>query len=179
VKQGKMRLRRGTTAAFLSLQNYVFRPPPLPPPPSSPPRPPPSFRLFQRPLLLLRSPRICNRDASVLLPCRGHISYSPVTRSSSIPRVYPAASPSVSAPSASRRDGVPRHPAVHIFPRFHIRRFPPFGWEHANYRNRMIRPSASNIRRRDASLDPLGIGMTRNPCEDAPGRYPARSARRR
>lgn len=29
VKQGKMRLRRGTTAAFLSLQNYVFhRPPP-------------------------------------------------------------------------------------------------------------------------------------------------------
>lgn len=28
VKQGKMRLRRGTTAAFLSLQNYVFRGPP-------------------------------------------------------------------------------------------------------------------------------------------------------
>lgn len=28
VKQGKMRLHRGTTAAFLSLQNYVFRRPP-------------------------------------------------------------------------------------------------------------------------------------------------------
>lgn len=28
VKQGKMRLRRGTTATFLSLQNYVFRGPP-------------------------------------------------------------------------------------------------------------------------------------------------------
>lgn len=28
MKQGKMRLRRGTTAAFLSLQNYVFRGPP-------------------------------------------------------------------------------------------------------------------------------------------------------
>lgn len=90
VKQGKMRLRRGTTATFLSLQNYVFRGPP----PylskhnkfplclsrssstsssafSSSTTPALPCRLFFR-----RSPRVCNRDTSVLLPCRGHTSAS-------------------------------------------------------------------------------------------------------
>lgn len=90
VKQGKMRLRRGTTATFLSLQNYVFRGPP----PylskhnkfplclsrssctsssafSSSTTPTLPRRLFFR-----RSPRVCNRDTSVLLPCRGYRSAS-------------------------------------------------------------------------------------------------------
>lgn len=91
VKQGKMRLRRGTTATFLSLQNYVFRGPPpylskhnkfplclsrFSSTSSSafPPPPPPQLRLFHAvSSFAVLSPGL---QPSVLLPCQGHTSAS-------------------------------------------------------------------------------------------------------
>lgn len=131
VKQGKMRLRRGTTATFLSLQNYVFRGPP----PylskhnkfplclsrssstsssafSSSATPALPRRLFFR-----HSPRVCNRDMSVLLPCRGHASAS---RNAS-PCLSRSTSPYPSVSVLVRAGNIHTHTPVHVFPRIHPR----------------------------------------------------------
>lgn len=129
VKQGKMRLHRGTTAAFLSLQNYVFRRPPpylskhnkfplclsCPPlptrPPTHPPRPTTTISSFFA--LLDYDPR----DTTVLL-------------SSSTARLLFLPAPLLFLFRPCAR-GSPRSirahthgAACHVFPQIHVHRFP-------------------------------------------------------
>lgn len=148
-----MRLRRGTTATFLSLQNYVFRGPP----PylskhnkfplclsrssctsstsafSSSATPTLPRRLFFR-----RSPRVCNRDTSVLLPMPGLYIWPLLTLSLST-SLYVAVS--VRLRPRLRVSNIHTHMPVHVFPRIHPR--PSFPSDEliqigANYRNRVF-----------------------------------------